>query len=597
MTTREKLAALRKWMKRYHLDAYLVPSTDPHQSEYVPALWRRRAYLSGFNGSAGDVLVFKNRAGLWTDGRYFLAAAAVLKGSGINLFKMGVAGVPTLEEHAVKTLKRGERLGVDPQVLPLSAWNSLEKALTASGIELVAVKDNLIDAIWPDRPGFPLEPVSILSEQFAGESVASKLRRVRHEMSKHGARALVLTTLDAVAWIFNIRSNDVDFNPVVIAYAIITSSHADLFLRTEKLSRPVAGELKRVADVHPYEAAEKTLVDLGHRHAKVWVDAAVTSRWVIDRLRGCEIISDRTPVALMKAKKNSTEIRGIRRALERDGVAMVRFLRWLEGAVKKGKVTELSAEAELEKFRSPGKNFRGLSFHTISAYGPHGAIVHYESEPKTNSPLRPKGIYLIDSGGQYLDGTTDITRTVLLGGRPTPKQTEAFTRVLKGHIRLAQARFPQGVRGLRLDTLARAAMWEGGLDYNHGTGHGIGSYLSVHEGPQSINPNRCVGVPLEEGNILSNEPGYYETGKFGIRTENLVLVVKDPSFSTKETTWHRFETLTLCPIDTKLLDRRLLTSDEKAWLNAYHARVLKTLSPLLKGAERSWIKRVCAPVR
>jgi Xaa-Pro aminopeptidase len=399
-----------------------------------------------------------------------------------------------------------------------------------------------------------------------------------------------------VAWTFNLRSSDVEYNPVVISYAVITPRDAEIFLRTEKITSAVRKQFDAAVRLLPYEDAAKAFRELGRRKSKVWVDGGTTNRWVTGLLKGCDLILDRTPVAVMKAKKNAAEIRGMKAAHVRDGVALVRFLHWLKRELPKSKVTELSAEAVLEGFRRRGRLFEGPSFRTIMGYRAHGAIIHYTSDKKTDVRLRNNGIFLIDSGGQYLDGTTDVTRTILLGGRPTKEQRERFTGVLQGHIRLARLRFPAGVRGMRLDTLARTPLWELGLDYNHGTGHGVGSFLSVHEGPQAISPTRCTGVPLEEGNILSNEPGYYKEGAYGIRIENLILVTKDPKLSKKRIPWFRFETITLCPIDTKPVNARLLSAEDKEWLNGYHARVRKILSPYLNQSERAWLARAVRPI-
>ncbi|MFH1017227.1 MAG: aminopeptidase P family protein [Pseudomonadota bacterium] len=595
MATREKLASIRRLMQREGLTAYLVPSTDPHQSEYVPACWQRRAYLSGFTGSAGDVLVLMNSAGLWTDGRYFLQAEKQLQGTGITLFKMGESGIPTLDQFLAQSLKKGQKLGVDPRVISLSVADALKKAVESNGGKLALLPDNLVDEIWPYRPDLPRGRIRVLPDRFSGEATASKLKRVREEMRKRSADAHVLTALDAVAWTFNVRGSDVDYNPVVVGYGLITPRTAHLFLSPEKVPPEAKKKLGPFVQTLPYAEIEIALRQLARAKARVWVDGITANRWVVDRLRGATLITDRSPVAYMKARKNPTEIRGMKKAHVRDGVAMVRFLYWLAENVPSGSVTELSAETILENFRRQGEKFVGPSFRTISAYGEHGAIIHYEADQESNVPLHHWGIYLIDSGGQYLDGTTDITRTILLGGAPTREQTEQFTRVLQGHIRLAEARFPSGVRGLRLDTLARAPLWEGGLDYNHGTGHGVGAFLSVHEGPMSVGP-RCTGAPMEEGQILSNEPGYYKEGDYGIRIENTILAVRDKELSKGDKTWLRFETISFCPIERRLIDRRLLSEREKAWLNSYHARVERTLSPYLDSHERSWLHRACKKV-
>jgi Xaa-Pro aminopeptidase len=596
MNVRERIAALRKLMKSHHLAAYLVPSTDPHQSEYVPACWQRRPWISGFTGSAGDVVITRAGGGLWTDGRYFLQAEAELEGSGLRLFKMGEPGVPTIEEFLTGTLRRNEAVGVDPRLLSLGRARSLEAAVAPRGAKLKLLARNLVDAVWKDRPDVSTEPIHVLPPRFAGESVASKLRRVRRHMQEKGVVAHVLTTLDAIAWLCNVRGRDVDYNPVVISYAIVTPKACHLFVRPEKVSARLRKQLGHHIQFHPYEDFADELGKLARRKASVWVDGSTVSRWVVDLLAGCSLETDPSPISLMKAKKNAAEIEGMRACHVRDGVAMVRFLHWLDEEVGKGGLTELSAAEHLAELRAQGEHFQGLSFETISGYARHGAIIHYAASEESNVRLRPRGLYLIDSGAQYLDGTTDITRTVLLGRAATREQKDRFTRVLKGHIALGRVRFPEGVRGMRLDTLARLPLWEAGLDYNHGTGHGVGSYLNVHEGPQSISPVRCIGIALEEGNVQSNEPGYYEDGAYGIRIENLILTVRDPELSRNGKTFLRFETLTQCPIDTRLVDLRLLSPQEREWLNRYHQHVERTLRPHLTTADRRWLKAACAPV-
>ena len=592
--TRKKLNALRTLMRKHKLDAYLVPSTDAHLSEYVPACWERRAWLSGFTGSAGDVLVTLKGAGLWTDGRYFLQAEEQLSGSGIKLFRTGEKGVPTIEEFLGKSLSKGKRLGVDPRVLSLARASSLEKALASTSAKLVLKDTNLVDSIWDDQPPLPAAPIQVLPTSRTGQKTEDKLRRIREKMKEHKVDAHVLTTLDTIAWTFNIRGQDVDYNPVVIAYAVITAKSATLYVAPGKTSPAAERRLGKAVTIAPYDAVKKTLRALAKGKKRVWLDKNGTNRWIVELLGSCDLVTEDSPVVAMKARKNAVELKGIREAHVRDGVAMVRFLRWLHDTAPSGKVTEISAEEQLEAFRAEGKDYRGPSFHTIAGYQDHGAIIHYAADTTTNAKLRPKGIFLVDSGGQYVDGTTDITRTVLLGGKPTAAQRRIYTLVLKGHIALACARFPSGVRGMRLDTLARMHLWTAGLDYNHGTGHGVGAYLNVHEGPQSISPLRCTGAALEAGNVLSNEPGYYDPGKFGIRIENLVLVVEDPKLSRNGKTWLGFETLTLCPIDKSLIDSKLLTADERKWLNDYHKQVVKTLTPLLEDpGDRRWLARAC----
>lgn len=593
MKVKDRINALRERMRLEGLQAYLVPSGDNHQSEYVPLHWRRREWISGFTGSAGDVLITMDEAGLWTDGRYFLQAAKELKGSGIKLHRSGEPGVPTVDEFLGQTLRARQVVGFDPRVVSKHRAATLRDVLKPQRALYKPVDENLVDAIWEDRPAPSKEIIEALSPDTTGEATTAKLKRVRKEMQLKGADALVVTLLDEIAWLFNIRGSDVEFNPVAIAYAIVTQKTAELFIDPRKVPAAVARKLGTRVKVQEYDGIAGACRALGKKRLRVWADSKSTSVWIAQLLDGCTFISDATPIGLMKAKKNATETKGMRAAHVRDGVAMVRFLHWLSKEVKKGRVTERSAAQRLLAYRAEGDAFRGPSFDTISGYGSHGAIVHYRVDEKSDVPLEADGLYLVDSGGHYTDGTTDITRTVLLGPRPTREQKEIFTRVLKGHIGLAMASFPEGTTGARLDVIARTALWQLGLDYNHGTGHGVGSFLNVHEGPQSIGP-KGSDVPLEVGNVLSNEPGYYEPGAYGMRVENLLLVVKDDKRSKNGKPFLSFETLSFCPIDTSLVERKLLTEDERAWLNEYHRDVQRTLSPHLGTEEKKWLKAACA---
>ena len=590
-----RLARLRDAMREHGLAAYLVPSSDPHQSEYVPPRWARREWVSGFTGSAGELVVTLDGGGLWTDGRYHLQARQQLRGSGIRLFPVGEKGVPTIEAHLAKTLPRESSVGVDPAVVPMRRARRIAKALTPAGVALEPIDENLVDAVRGPVPGRRPPPrVVPLTTRFAGESSGAKLRRVRRAMRERGADALLVSTLDAVAWLFNVRGGDVAFNPVVIAYAVVTPDEAIVHVDRDKLDAAAAAHLRRTARIEPYEGLTCTLRGLADRKAAVWLDTDTTSLRCARLLDGARPVYAPSPIPRMKARKNEVELAGIRAAHRRDGAAMVRFLHWLERSVPAGGITEMSAAAKLDGLRAQGEHFRGLSFPTIAGYAAHGAIIHYSVNEASDIPLRPAGLFLVDSGAHYLDGTTDVTRTVLLGGRPTATQRDCYTRVLKGHIAIATARFPAGATGARLDTLARAALWQSGRDYAHGTGHGVGAFLNVHEGPQSIS-HRSTSTPLEPGNIQSNEPGYYEPGEFGIRIENLVEVVKDESVASRD--FLRFETLTLCPIEKRLVEPGLLTADERGWFDAYHARVLETLGPDLDRDERAWLARACAPLQ
>jgi Xaa-Pro aminopeptidase len=594
--TRQKLNRLRALMAQESLEAYLVPSTDPHQSEYVPACWRRRQWLSGFTGSAGDLVVTRTAAGLWTDGRYFLQAGQELKGSTIKLFKLGVKGVPAIPGWLAANLKKGQAVGVDPRLLSRAVAQQLEAALTQSGAKLKLLDENLVDRIWEDCPPPSPAPIEILPRSFAGETVKSKLRRVRHALALKRADAHVLTALDAIAWLYNIRGQDVDYNPVAIAYALVTQDRAFLFIDPAKLPPRVERALRPEVQVRPYDDLGPALARLAKQGRRVWVDGQTVNAWILKKLKGSPLVTDASPVTLMKARKNAAEIAGMKAAHERDGVAMVRFLAWLEGAVTVGGQSEVSVAEKLLSFRAQGKLFRGESFATIAGYGAHGAIIHYGATSQTDVPLEPHGILLLDSGGQYLDGTTDITRTILLGGEATEEQRNRFTRVLQGHIALFRCRFPAGTAGRQIDALARLALWDSGLDYAHGTGHGVGAYLNVHEGPQAISHTRCTGVPLEEGNVLSNEPGFYKEGEYGIRIENLMLVVRDEELSRPGQTFLGFEPLTLCPIDTRLVEPSLLTQEERGWLNLYHGRVHETMAGMLPPEAAAWLARATRPV-
>lgn len=591
----EKLAKLRQLMKRQRVQAYFIPSADPHQSEYVPACWKRRQFITGFTGSAGDALVTMGKAGLWTDSRYYLQAERELTGSGFELFKWGLPGVPSWKEWTSKELRAGETLGFDPQLISHKDYADLEKLFGDRGLRLKSIETNLIDEVWDTRPAPPCGKVVLHPKKCAGESARSKLERLRKRMAGEMAETHVLTQLDAIAWLFNIRGSDVEYNPVVIAYALITPKEARLFVGRRKVTAGVNATLSRDAEIRLYEEFPAQLAKLGAQGRRVWLDETSASQWVTERLRGAKLILKPSPVPLFKAVKNQTETEGARQAHVRDGTAMVKFFYWLENEVPKGGVTELSTARKLEEFRSGQPLYRGLSFETISSYASHGAIVHYAVSPETDIPLKPEGIYLIDSGSQYSDATTDITRTICLG-RPTDEQRDRFTRVLRGVIALTTIAFPQGTMGPQLDILARKALWEAGLNYGHGTGHGIGAYLGVHEGPQSIAPARGFLITLEPGMILSIEPGFYKEGEYGVRVENLALVIRDEKRSTKALAFYSFETLTLCPIDMRLVKKELLTSEELGWLNDYHDRVRKALSPHLEEHEAAWLQRATRPV-
>ena len=592
MTSREKIQGLRRLMKREKIHAYLVPSTDPHSSEYVPACWRRREWVSGFTGSAGDVVVFLNEAGLWTDSRYFLQAERQLEKGVVSLFKVGVEGTPTIEEYLIKKLKRGQAVGVDPQVLTEERAAAMSKALEERGIRLRYTK-NLIDGLWADQPPLPTEPVERYPDRLAGETVAEKLGRMRTELERRDVDFHVVTSLDCVAWLFNIRGRDVEYNPLVVAYAILGRRSAELFVDSVKLNATVRKGLDKIVRLRPYEAAGDAFAALGKKKARVLIDAPATNHWVVERMKGALIRYAPSPIVAAKAVKNQAQIRGIREAHRRDGVAMVRFLHWLEGALRERSFTELEVAETCEAFRADEQNYRGPSFETIVGFNANAAVVHYSPRTGENATIGKRGILLIDSGGQYLEGTTDITRTITIG-TPSPREKELFTRVLKGHIGLARTAFPKGMTGIRIEIVARQALWAGGIEYGHGTGHGVGHYLSVHEGPVGFSPRALA--PLEPGNLISNEPGCYETGHYGFRTENLVIIVPDKKRSTKELAWCALDEVTLCPIDRELVETAMLTAEERDWLNGYHARVLAELGPRLQPEVRAWLEEKTRPI-
>lgn len=592
----QRVEKLKMKMEKLGVKAYLIPSSDAHQSEYVPALWQRRPWISGFTGSAGDVVISTGACGLWTDGRYFVQAEQQLKGSGIDLFRMGNSGVPSIEEFLSTELNSGDAVGIDPKTVSHTRAVQLVKDLRQNGINIKFMDDNLIDDLWEDQPDFPAEAIFVHPLKYAGESVESKLKRLRAEMSQKGVQAHVLSMLDAIAWFFNIRSNDVDYNPVAIAYAIITADAAQLFVKKSKVGTDVIQHLEGLAVIREYDEFGMSLDALAAEGKRVWLDMAATNHWIVGKfINQCPVYDATSPVTKFKAIKNKAELAGWRACHIRDGVAMVNFLHWLDNSVVHGGVTEISASDKLEEFRKQQDMFMGLSFASISSYKIHGAIIHYSATPESDIPLEAEGIYLIDSGGQYLDGTTDITRTIQLGP-VTDESRVHFTKVLQGHINLALTSFPEGTKGPALDTIARKPLWDIGLNYNHGTGHGVGAFLGVHEGPQSINPTRAFTVALEKGMICSNEPGYYKDGAYGIRIENLITVVDDDEKSTDEFKFLKFETATVCPIDTRLLDRHLLDAAQVEWLNQYHAFVWEKLSPLVDGDVKNWLKNAVKPI-
>ena len=571
-------------MEEQKIDAWIVPSSDPHQSEYVAPHWKTRAWLSGFTGSAGTLVVTMEKAGLWTDSRYFIQAARELEGSGIELFKMKMPGVPTLPQWLAQEMREGTVLGFDGEVFSVTQVEDLKKTLRSKNIRFACDRD-LVSQIWTNRPPIPSEPISLLDISFAGESCLSKCSRVREKMKELGVQAHLISSLDEIAWLLNIRGGDVEYNPVAIAYVYISEEDVHLFVDPEKLSEDIKFPLTADGVVClDYEELFPFLQQIP-QGAKVLIDPERTSQVIKSLLsQRCSLLEGKNLVLAMKAVKNEIEREGFRQAHIRDGAAMVKWLCWLQQHMGKGDYDEVTIVGPLEGFRSQQKLFQGLSFNTISAYQANAALCHYAADPGTASPISAEGILLVDSGAQYLDGTTDITRTLAFA-EPTAQQRRDFTYVLKGHIALATAKFPQGTGGMQLDTFARMALWQQGLNYGHGTGHGIGHFLSVHEGPQSIRPENYE--PLELGMVCSNEPGLYREGEYGIRIENIVIVV--PAEETEFGAFYQFETISLCPIDRRLIEPALLSREEKEWLNAYHRRVCDTLSPFLTANEKNWL--------
>ena len=588
-----RVAALRTELARRGLTGFIIPRSDRHQNEYVPASEERLAWLTGFTGSAGAAIVLMERAVLFVDGRYTLQVREQVDTSLFTIEHL----VETPPDRWIETnLTNADRLGYDPWLHTVESAERLAKACAAAGATLVAVEPDLIDAIWSDRPAPPLGAVMLHDLRFAGEAAEDKLARIRAELVKLRADALVVSDPHAVAWAFNIRGADVAHTPLPLAFAVIPQAgRPALFVDGRKLSNDVRDRLEGLADIREPADFVQALAALGQARKTVRLDQA-TAADALARLvttHGGKVARGACPIALMKAIKNPAEISGARAAHVRDGVAVTRFLAWFDREAARGALTEIDAVAALESFRRDTGLLKDISFPTISGAGPDGAIVHYRVTSKTNRGIAPGELFLIDSGGQYQDGTTDITRTVAVGA-PTAEMCERFTQVLKGHIAIARAVFPDGTTGAQLDSFARQFLWTQGLDFDHGTGHGVGSYLSVHEGPARI--SKLGTTALRRGMILSNEPGYYKAGAYGIRIENLVLVVEAAAVPGAEKALNAFETLTLAPIDRRLVVADMLTPDEMDWLDGYHARVAQTLSPLVDDETRAWLAAATRPL-
>lgn len=586
----ERIHALRMWFKP-NIQAFIIPSTDPHLSEYVAPHWKSREWISGFTGSAGTVVITEKKAGLWTDSRYFLQAAEQLQGSGIDLYKEMLPETPSITKFLSDELQPGESVGIDGKMFSVEQVESMQAELSAKNIQIVFCPDPM-DELWENRPPMPESPAFVYDIKYAGKSCSEKIAAIRTELKKKSAESVMLSALDEIAWTLNLRGNDVHCNPVVVSYLLITEKKAVLFIAPEKVTEEVRNYLEeQQIEIQNYSDTEIYLSDLNS--SSILMNPVKTNYSVFSSVNPqCRIIRGEAPVALLKAIRNEQEIKGIHAAMQRDGVALVKFLRWLESGVPSGTETELSIDRKLHAFRATQDLYVGESFDTIAGYKEHGAIVHYSATEESNATLHPKGFLLLDSGAQYLDGTTDITRTIALGELTTEEKTD-YTLVLKGHIALAMAVFPSGTRGAQLDVLARMPLWSHKMNFLHGTGHGVGHFLSVHEGPQSIRMNENP-IVLQPGMVTSNEPGVYKGGSHGIRTENLTLVCSAGEGLFGE--YLKFETITLCPICKKGIIKELLTADEVDWLNNYHQQVYEKLSPKLNEEEKAWLKEATAAI-
>lgn len=583
----QRLSNLREIMQREHLDAFIFPSTDPHNSEYVPDRWKGREWISGFNGSAGTAVVTMHAAALWTDSRYFIAAEQQLAGTEFVLMRERVAGTPTISEWLGKVLSdiNGATVGVDGMVLTAADVEALISDLRQLGGITVRTNFDPLAVIWTNQPPIPTTPIEVHSLEYAGESTTSKLSRIRIALRSLHADGMLVSALDDIAWTLNLRGSDVHCNPVFVSYLLIDTKTTTLFINDEKLTPEVRAYLTaQGVQTAPYNHIKDALRN--YDEYNILLDPNVISYTLFKQVRTQEVVRASSPIPAMKAIKNEIEVEGFRRAMIRDGVALVKFLRWLQTAVPKGQETEISVAEKLTALRAEQPLFRGISFDTIAGYEAHGAIVHYEATPETDAPLKPHGFLLLDSGAQYQDGTTDITRTIALG-ELTEEQREVYTLVLKGHIQLELAKFPSGASGTQIDALAREAMWRKGFNFLHGTGHGVGSFLNVHEGPHQIRMEYRP-APLLPFMTVTDEPGLYFEGKFGVRIENILLI--NPYMTTAFGEFLQMEPLTLCPIDTAPIVREMLLNEEVEWLNGYHQYVFDKLSPYLQGADLDWLR-------
>ena len=581
---KERIHALRMTFRPNNIKAFIIPSTDPHLSEYVAPYWMSREWISGFTGSAGTAVILMDKAGLWTDSRYFLQAEKELEGSGITLYKEMLPETPSITKFLCQNLKPGESVSIDGKMFSVQQVEQMKEDLAPYQLQVNLFGDPLKN-IWKDRPSMPDAPAFIYDVKYAGKSCGEKVAAIRTELKKKGIFALFLSSLDEIAWTLNLRGSDVHCNPVIVSYLLVTQDEVVYFISPEKITQEVNEYLQeQQVSLRKYDEAESFLNSFAGEN--ILIDPKKTNYAIYSAINpACKVVRGESPVTLLKAIRNEQEIAGIHHAMQRDGVALVKFLKWLEASVLSGKETELSVDRKLHEFRAAQPLYMGESFDTIAGYKEHGAIVHYSATEESDVTLQSKGFLLLDSGAQYLDGTTDITRTIALGELTEEEKTD-YTLILKGHIALGMAKFPAGTRGAQLDVLARMPIWSHGMNFLHGTGHGVGHFLSVHEGPQSIRMNENP-IVLQPGMVTSNEPGVYKAGSHGIRTENLTLVCKDKEGMFGE--YFKFETITLCPICKKGIIKEMLTAEEVKWFNDYHQTVYKKLSPSLNEEEKKWL--------